>query len=161
MIRLFLLFSLNLLFLSLSALPIHAEIPIPKTIEPILKKSPDNLKNHVLANAKHGTISYYLISEITEDDFFQVLIQQQDKNTPKLLARKKTVFPLSQFIDNKQVIKKIAHSYVQTMINHCKDGIEPIQNAINYNPERFAPKAPELIKAYEDAGIRIPPISNH
>lgn len=145
-------------FLSLAAFSTWGQVgkTVPPSIFPLLKEIPAGTQYHLIAQVCQGNFFYYLISEPGEVKDSQALFVVDLHARAQLIARGCPVFPLKRYGLNDALIREIARQYVQDMIDHCQDGVQAIQDAIDYNPGRFVPTAPELIEAYQDAGVCIP-----
>ncbi|MFZ5806984.1 MAG: hypothetical protein ACOY3I_07250 [Verrucomicrobiota bacterium] len=125
---------------------------IPPAIAPLLET-----QAHLIATVQEKEGTYYFLEEIYQPENKQVLIVVSKNSTPKVLARDRYLFPLQKYKLTDTVIKDIARQYTEDMIQTQDGGIKALQEMIDYNPAVFVPTAPELIEAYQNAGLKLPP----
>lgn len=151
----FLRFFFILLFLATLPAESQDTSSIPEKIRPLLMQRP-GLKNRLVAATSKNKITYYLVLELDKTENTQALIIINIAGKAKLVDRLPIIFPLKKYIADEDIIKDLANQYVKFLIDQDLDGVEGIQKIINHNPIAFSPTAPDLIEAYQKAGLKLP-----
>lgn len=134
----------------------HAESPepprpVPGAVLSLLDQSKD-MKHSVMAAARMGATSYYIILQEGEHEASQALISLEEGKKPSMIAHDSYLFPLSQYRLPEKLALELAGQYIALEIRSNPGGIASIQKYFDENPPGYM--APEIRKAYQDAGIR-------